>query len=256
MRSRAEKLDALVARHGAPNFTVISLDPTSVEKRFGGLFDAILVDAPCSGESLFSKRNEIRGDVTDAQVIGCARRQHTILDRASQLTRPGGRIVYSTCTYSREENEDVVKAFLENNPTWSLKFEKRRWPHLDRVPGGYAALLVNEGEQDSSSEERLVRLHSEIASGAHGLIRHGVKRWDGEVDLYARAMSEETPSGPRAEIDDKTVRGYLRGEALVLAAYSELRGPVTITWRGFPVGIAQAVEGRMNNLLPKILRAI
>jgi 16S rRNA C967 or C1407 C5-methylase (RsmB/RsmF family) len=267
VRSRAERLDLLLARQGVLNASVYALDPSSLSERYGLFFDRILVDAPCSGESLFAKRSDFRSDVRDVDVTGCARRQIMILSRAAEMLKPGGVLVYSTCTYSREENEDVVRAFLESFPMFRLTHEQRRWPHRDRVAGGFAARFVCEGEQVGLTPSSL-GAREESA----GLIRHGYRKWNGELDEYAVAMSAVDLEAVRAQaivstlseaplptalaevtVDDASAHAYLRGESLPQQNPLE-RGPMRLTWRGYPLGSVKAVGDRLNNLLPKILR--
>jgi 16S rRNA C967 or C1407 C5-methylase (RsmB/RsmF family)/NOL1/NOP2/fmu family ribosome biogenesis protein len=277
VRSRAEKLSALTARHGAINSSVYAMAPERIAATFGRVFDAILVDAPCSGESLFAKREERRFDVRDSEVMGCARRQITILGYAAEMLKAGGRLVYSTCTYSEQENEAVVQAFLEMHPSFCLEKSARRWPHIDHVPGGYTVLLVNQSSADNQNPTRSSWAKNE------GLVRHGPVMWNGELDVYLAAMVEPRYSDLRAigsslgglndyfegsveayrelnlilnsnsvELDLNQARTFAQGHAQPLAAPQ--RGLGLATFRGMRLGPFKAVEGRLNNLFPKILR--
>jgi hypothetical protein len=149
--------------------------PHELALKHAGCFDAVLVDAPCSGESLFAKRSDDRSDVSDGEVKRCSKRQKKILDSAVVLLRGGGRILYSTCTYSKEENEEVVQDFLKRYPYFQLVKEQRRWPHQDQVVGGYCALL-----QDTREDELRKDLKVEFG---HGLVRQGAQRWNKEQEL-------------------------------------------------------------------------
>ena len=249
VRARASRLDALVARHGYSNVDILSLDPSEMARLYPKTFDAVLVDAPCSGESLFAKRNEKRSDVSDGEVRGCARRQAGILTNALAMLVPGGRCVYSTCAYSLEENENLVRGVLAENSGFRLVRESRRWPHRDAVPGGYAALIESELPFEA---DRLRDFHPE----AHGLIRSGFVSWDGTVDAYAQSMVQESSAEMRAyAADDREAIRYLHGESLTLLE-ALTPGPIRVEWRGFPLGPGKVVEMRINNALPKILRSI
>jgi 16S rRNA C967 or C1407 C5-methylase (RsmB/RsmF family) len=252
-RARAAKLDALLARHGIANVSVHSTDPERLARVLPAAFDAILVDAPCSGESLFAKRKEQRSDVRDSEVSACARRQKSILASAAAMLAPGGRILYSTCTYSREENEDVVEDFLARAGNFRLERSQRRWPHKDGVAGGFAALLVN-GDAAASR-----------AAGAptteEGLIRRGFDVWDGNRDEYAAAMArtERVDFAASLELEEAAAREYLTGAAVPLAeGDARVRGAglSRVLWKGEPIGAAKIVAGRANNFLPKILRGL
>lgn len=196
-RDRAKLLDAILARHGIGNSTVLNLEPRDLIKPFTDVFDRVLVDAPCSGESLFAKRAEERKDVSDKEVERCALRQMAILEAARLVCAPGGRLVYSTCAYSRAENEEVVAEILLRHSDLRLVREQRRYPHRDGVPGGYFAVMEKgilesstESQMGGGKEERLGKLRSGLrAIGTRGLVRDGTKKWDGSPDLYARMMN-------------------------------------------------------------------
>ncbi len=210
-RDRAKLLDAILARHGIGNSTVLNLEPRDLVRSFRELFDRILVDAPCSGESLFAKREERRKDVSDKEVERCALRQNAILESAHALCAPGGRIVYSTCAYSRSENEEVIETMRERHPDLRLLREQRRFPHRDGVPGGYFAVLEKAGAP-SAAADRIATLRESIRGlGTRGLVRNGLKKWDGSIDGYAVVMDRKTTE---ASADSRMSRLFpgIRGE--------------------------------------------
>jgi 16S rRNA C967 or C1407 C5-methylase (RsmB/RsmF family)/NOL1/NOP2/fmu family ribosome biogenesis protein len=116
-------------------------------------FDGVVLDAPCSGEGLFRRRPAAVRNWSPGAVAGSARRQARLLAAAAQLVRPGGVLVYSTCTFNREENEDRVIAFLADHPEWTVEPldapvspgvdgpGARIWPHLCAGEGQYVARL-------------------------------------------------------------------------------------------------------------------
>ena len=99
---------------------ITSQDTKELGKLFDGVFDLVVVDAPCSGEGMFRKSDEALTEWSEENVIACAKRQNEILDNVAKTVRGGGRLVYSTCTYSPEENEYVVDAFLKRHPDFHL----------------------------------------------------------------------------------------------------------------------------------------
>ena len=116
IRSRLGPLRLNLARHGGWRYAVSNLDPEELADRLGPSFDAVLVDAPCSGQSL-ALRGKQAGSAFDAKSVELnARRQKRILRAAGRLLQPGGRLVYSTCTYSWAENEQQVTAMLDAVP--------------------------------------------------------------------------------------------------------------------------------------------
>ena len=123
--ARAKILSENVERMGIKNALVTNEAPEKLSELFGAYFDRILVDAPCSGEGMFRKNEESRGEWSLENVRLCADRQDTILDCADLMLRPGGRLVYSTCTFAPEENEGSVARFLERHPEYEIvKVEK------------------------------------------------------------------------------------------------------------------------------------
>ncbi|MBQ8149406.1 MAG: RsmB/NOP family class I SAM-dependent RNA methyltransferase [Clostridia bacterium] len=113
---RAKILSRNIERMGVTNALVVSADPDQLCARWQNCFDAILVDAPCSGEGMFRRHPETRLEWNEQSPAGCAARQGRILQAAVQMLRPGGRLVYSTCTLNLEENENTVAALLAGHP--------------------------------------------------------------------------------------------------------------------------------------------
>ena len=159
--SRAKILSRNIERMGVPNALVVSAQPEALAARWGVLFDAVLVDAPCSGEGMFRRHPETRAEWTPAAPAGCAERQRRILGCAAAMLRPGGRLVYSTCTLSPEENEETVRWFLQEHPDFSVQpFSLpgdhgpmdapegmlRLYPHRVRGEGHFVACLRRAGD--------------------------------------------------------------------------------------------------------------
>lgn len=150
---RAKILSRNIERMGVANALVTNEHPETLASRFPGFFDRVLVDAPCSGEGMFRKEEAAVTDWSQETVQMCARRQREILDSAARLVRPGGCLVYSTCTFAPEEDEETVAAFLEAHPEftpepveapWFVPGENasyRMWPHKLLGEGHFAAVL-------------------------------------------------------------------------------------------------------------------
>ena len=150
---RARILSRNIERMAVANALVTNEHPAVLAERFPGFFDRVLVDAPCSGEGMFRKEAAAVTDWSQETVEMCARRQGEILRSAAELVRPGGRLVYSTCTFSPEENELTVARFLEEHPEfapervdapWFTPGENgsfRLWPHKLLGEGHFAAVL-------------------------------------------------------------------------------------------------------------------
>ena len=263
---RSRVLSNNLVRHGVLNSTVFGSDGIKLAQSFEKTFDRILIDAPCSGESLFFKREERRRDVYESEIQECVALQNSLLAAAAQALKEGGRLVYSTCTYNLSENEEVVRRFLKNNSDFSLVKEERRWPQLHGTAGGYWAVLEKNGTSKSEKENE----KDEIGF-RQDCLRHGLSDSKGDPDLFAHAMNRalSTVTGSFQEsnkaenllkdsmepfqdwilMDEKYANAYLSGEAL--ANPERKRGIFCVLWKEkWPLGPAKGVESRFNNLLP------
>ena len=146
---RSRILSQNIERMGIKNAIVTNEDSFVLASHFPGFFNAIQVDAPCSGEGMFRKLPEAIEQWSPENVAICAARQKEILDNAAVMLKPGGTIVYSTCTFSKEENEDVIEYFLERHPDFTLEEMERFWPHKVDGEGHFVAKLVRRGCVDT-----------------------------------------------------------------------------------------------------------
>lgn len=142
--NRAKILLSNLERFGVRNACVYNEMPERLCAAFSGFFDAVLVDAPCSGEGMFRREPEAAANWTPDTPLACAKRQRLILESAQMALRPGGTLVYSTCTFAPEENEQVVANFLKDHPDFSLEqipfsFGRPAWPDC---AGGEASLAL------------------------------------------------------------------------------------------------------------------
>jgi 16S rRNA (cytosine967-C5)-methyltransferase len=107
----------------------------------GGEFDGVLVDAPCSGSGAISREPDARWRIDDAAVARFHEVQRAVLEGGAKLVRPGGALVFATCSVFREEGEDVVEPFLREHPEFWLAASERRWPHREPGAGFFLARL-------------------------------------------------------------------------------------------------------------------
>lgn len=159
--SRARILSRNIERMGIPNALVVSSQPEQLAELWSECFDGVLVDAPCSGEGMFRRQPESRAEWNEQSPAGCAVRQQRIIAAAYRLLRPGGRLVYSTCTFNREENEGVINWLLQEHGDmetvpFSLPVNAGRtlsapngmlhaYPHQIKGEGHFIALLHKKG---------------------------------------------------------------------------------------------------------------
>ncbi len=161
---RSRQLSQNIERMGFANTIVSNESPAHLAARLPGFFDKVLVDAPCSGEGMFRKNQEARQHWSANNVLFCHDRQLEILAQAAIMLRPGGRLVYSTCTFSPEEDEQTIVDFLSQHPEFEIEEQPalffdagqpswahpalpqlvhthRLWPHRQRGEGHFVAVL-------------------------------------------------------------------------------------------------------------------
>lgn len=118
---RAKILSENIERMGIRNALVVSHEPAYLAERFPGYFDKIMVDAPCSGEGMFRKNETAVTEWSPENVRMCADRQDEIMDAAARMLRPGGKMVYSTCTFAPAEDEGTIGRFLTRHPEFAVE---------------------------------------------------------------------------------------------------------------------------------------
>lgn len=237
IQSRQSVLSLSLARVGFPGYVVTGVDPERLSVGLSGVFDAVLVDAPCSGQSMVARDRQSLAAFSESQVQHSAARQRRILSHAARLVRPGGRLVYSTCTFATAENEGAAAWFLGEHGNWCEEPEPglecwrsaefpggyRVWPHRDRCAGGYAIRLRRTDGGGSGAWERLSCGDFEAAScwddagvgrltGVH-LETRGRQRF-GWSERACRAVLECAVSGP--EVAYQPAKHWLPSHALSL----------------------------------------
>lgn len=140
-RERCDILKSNVERLGVKNAIVTCADPKDLAEVFNGYFDKILVDAPCSGEGMFKKEPNAIPEWSVENVKLCAERQAQILCCADKMLAEGGRLVYSTCTFAPEEDEEQIENFLKIRKNFELIRMKKLMPHEVRGEGHFCAVL-------------------------------------------------------------------------------------------------------------------
>ena len=193
---RTRALVRNVERCGIKNAIVLNETPQTLQKAFRNYFDKILIDAPCSGEGMFRKDKNAVKSWYQYSADNLCRVQKEVLHAAAQMLKPGGSMVYSTCTFSTEENEEIILDFLENHTDFilqdghaffssdcnlscgnlldhspkdallRLELHKtiRLWPHLAAGEGHFAALLQKKQQAAQTSQEILQKVPEEAMS--------------------------------------------------------------------------------------------
>ena len=178
IRSRLGALQLNLARTGSDRYAISSLDPEVLASRLPGVFDVVLVDAPCSGQAMLASGKQKRSSLSTSQIEHSASRQRRILDAAVRLLRGDGLLVYSTCTFAEAENEAQIARLIDEGlasslpvtslpvtslPVTSLPVDHlepfrsgescfRLWPHVHECAGSFAAVVqANSGFENTQT---------------------------------------------------------------------------------------------------------
>jgi 16S rRNA C967 or C1407 C5-methylase (RsmB/RsmF family)/NOL1/NOP2/fmu family ribosome biogenesis protein len=220
-RARVQALADNLDRWGSWRTVLASDTVARLADRLGGGFDRVLLDAPCSGEGLFRRNPAAAAQWRPGQVRGSAERQRGLLADAARLVRPGGVLVYSTCTFAPEENEQQVAGFLATHPGWALAdipFHEgfapgrpdwspggppelgrtvRLWPHRLRGEGHFVAKLDRPGDPEepgargNPTRRTLGPLHGRVAQPGKPWPRSSTGPLAGWRGFAADALSGE-----------------------------------------------------------------
>lgn len=171
--ARGDILSRNLERMGVSNCVVLNESADRIADVFPLYFDRVLVDAPCSGEGMFRKEEQALSQWSAENVTMCAGRQQEILEEAAKVVKPGGVLVYSTCTFSEAEDEAVIRQFLERHEEFrpdegvlseelsavgvcpgGLPGTVRMWPHKLRGEGHFAARLVKAGTDGEKGKKK------------------------------------------------------------------------------------------------------
>ena len=138
------RLDTVVrtsALHNLNRIKSVVLDAAQPLPFANSTFDRILLDAPCSGTGTLARNPEIRWRISEADIHTLAAQQKLFLANATRVLKPGGQLVYSTCSVETDENETVIGEFVQDNPCFSVAKTTRTWPHREGADGFFLASL-------------------------------------------------------------------------------------------------------------------
>lgn len=219
-----------------PVRSVVTQNYPSDFEMFTGSFDLLITDVPCSGEGMFRKDEVAVQDWSLQNVDLCWRRQREILQDIWHVLKPGGLLIYSTCTYNRFEDEDNVRWICETLGGKLLE-ERHFLPGRDRGEGFYCAAI----QSVPRSGEPLPSL---------GISSEEVKGFDAKLRslrILPQAFLVE-PDMPQIELSYAQALSYLRREAVRVPAP---RGMVLLCYEGYVLGPGKCVGNRINNLYPE-----
>lgn len=251
MPKRAHILLENITKWGNKNVTITNNKASDYQK-LGCSFDLILCDVPCSGEGMFRKDSQAIDEWSKENVEMCWQRQREIISDIWECLRPGGIMIYSTCTFNTKEDEENVIWISEElgaeilptlaNAEWNIMGSLADkdipcchfMPHRTEGEGFFCAILRKEGNKEDADKVNADSI---------------IKRANKVLRVLPLQGDEEKPVAA-VDVDHQTALQYLHGEALRLPAETP-RGIITITYKGLALGIAKNIGNRANNLYPK-----
>ena len=278
-KQRAFSIVENAERLGRGNLLITNNDFSLICDKFTNTFDKIILDAPCSGSGMFRKESKMLEDWSYQKVLKFADIQKSLIVMAYSMLKPGGLMVYSTCSFSYEEDEEVIEYLLEKTdavlddiPDSPLFYKSKKnghgihlFPFLFPGEGHYVALISKPGtlvkkEKKTPYSEQvkygdfLFRISEPFNTKCLNVVRYGVKV--GQVDKneirydyhYARYKNDFEPV---LKIDQQTLVKYYQGET-INTPYP--KGYVMIKCNGINVDIAKSDGRIIKNRLPKGLR--
>ena len=278
---RAQILAENVQKFGHEGVAVTNNYPRDYKKTKLG-FDVIIADVPCSGEGMFRKDPLSIEEWSLQNVENCWQLQRSIIADIWDNLKPGGILIYSTCTFNAHEDEENIawilneyEAELLSVPTeeaWNITGslidnplkDGREFPVYRFIPGKtrgegiFMAIIRKHGENKTfinkttiDVDKAIVEARKHLRILSHG-VKEGMQKGKNVIPDHTLALSFSTDKSayPNVEVDYQTAIAYLRHEAIVLSSDAP-RGIVLLTYKGYPIGFAKNLGNRANNLYPQ-----
>ena len=277
INKRAQILAENVQKFGHSDVVVTNNYPMDYKKSKLE-FDVIVADVPCSGEGMFRKDPQAISEWSEQNVVNCRQLQRSIIADIWENLKPGGLLIYSTCTFNALENEENVAWILNEydaqllevptEKTWNITGslinnplgEDKPFPVYRFIPGftqgeGLFMAIIKKGgtsiNLEPNAEKLVAEANKKLKIMAHG-VKQGIIKGKKIIPDHslALAINGDRSSYPNVEIDYETAIKYLRHEAIMLSAVAP-KGIVTLTYRGHAIGFANNLGNRAKNLYPQ-----
>ena len=290
--SRANLISNNAERLGLRNILIVNNDFSKIDKFFQNTFDKIILDAPCSGSGMFRKSDAMKKDWSINKVYKFAEIQKELILMSYNMLKPGGLLSYSTCSYSKEEDEEVVEYLLRNSDAQVLEldikggYKNKDYPYgLRLMPscfegeGQYICHIYKQGENkitkfsNSNKDNKLLAdsfkesdtkwcanslfvLSNSFSTKYLNVIRYGVKVGEENKGIFKYdlhyAKSLKKDEMPSIELTLDEVKQYLEGNPI--KKENNIKGYVLLTYMNNPVDIAKSDTHIIKNNYPKGLR--
>lgn len=284
--SRAKIIKENVERMGLKNLLIVSNDFSTIYKKYTSTFDSIILDAPCSGSGMFRKNDLMKDDWSINKVYKFASIQKELILYSYQMLKEGGQLIYSTCSFSYEEDEEVIQYLLDNTDAEVIHFKSNLYyyqskdklgihlfPYLFPGEGHYICLIHKPGIAKANKEKsdkhkpqlyegKILHKYGEFSYLTNtdfsvdklNVIRNGIKlgeilKDDIKYDIhYARSL---TSFSSELELSKEDTIKYIKGESLNIA-YP--KGYVLLKYLGISIDLAKSDGRIIKNRYPKYLR--
>lgn len=268
--NRAAILKENLLKWGFPNIAITN-SPTTNIACLEEEFDLVAVDAPCSGEGMMRKDDTAVNQWGEGLQNQCASLQKEIIRDAFKTLKPGGFLIYSTCTFNRKEDEEIAQFIADELDMVPLNMDfpedwgiergidtdipcYRFMPHITRGEGLFLAVFRKEGDYPQALQTtlnaftKLLKSNTKVISiGIPKSIEKGKISVPASESVLATDYDNEQFPSVNLSIDE--ARAYLRHEALRLPD-STPKGYVTVKFQGHPLGLVKNIGSRANNMYP------
>ncbi len=282
---RASILSSNIERMGFDNCIITSLKPDYLANKYEGLFDLVILDAPCSGEGMIRKYPEILDTYSITNINDLASIQKGLLESAYKLLNEGGQLIYSTCTYAYEEDEWQVDDFLKRHKCMSLIKPYKKMSFLDNTEGQFMALMKKEGSlvhkkykykktvcnkivdsfiKDNINIDAYYLYNNEnnyymslmpILNVDNGILRCCIYLGELKKDRFEPSHSlyrtNRLDFKYKYDLSDEEYDKFIKGEELNVNLDNHY---YQVTYKNLPLGFGKCSNGQLKNKYPKGLR--
>ena len=250
--NRSKILVSNIERMGFSNVIVTCNDSSRLKNEFCQFFDKIIVDAPCSGEGMMRKNIEARLQWSENLVISMSKIQKKLLDDAYYMLKVGGEILYSTCTFSKTEDEEVIYDILSKYKDLKLLMIRKIYPFEEIGEGQFYAIIKKNGEKSTNitcpSSKEISKLN---------ILKYKVDAMENYrsivIPTHASTHVDNMRFDCEYELDDNDVYKYIKGETLKVGNLT-VNGYYKMKYKNLGLGLAKYTNGIFKNHYPKGLR--
>lgn len=260
-RKRVKILKENLDKWGDPG-VVITNSSTGRFAEMENYFDIVAVDAPCSGEGMMRREPIARSQWSEELVEQCRGLQREILSDAAKALRPGGTLIYSTCTFNERENEGNALWIEESLGLKPVLQPMRFYPHRDTCEGLFAAAFIKPSVPDDAAfQPKRMPAEAALRNSGINIVSAGIEKTVRKGDLEipssrtVLAYDYDRNTFPTAELSLEEARRYIRRNAITLSPDTP-KGYVAVTYKGYPLGLVKNLGNRANNLFPQEWRVL